>query len=292
MTSRLPSLRGIETFVCVAEMLNLRLASERLNVTVSAVSYRIQALEDELGVKLFDRSKRRLGLTDEGRDFRDRLQPGLAFLADATAEARKTLIRPVLRVAAPAIVHDFLIIPRLGRFLRDHPLTRVELLSGRRRSAGNDVAIVALSPAALREGAEPLLDVVVTPVCSPDFAARHGIEEAADLLRLPLIDSIPTIGVWSTWFRASGVADEAPSPAFAFENQSALYHGAAAGLGVALGSAPLIADMLEDGRLVRPLALEHPVSPSLGVLVSERGNVRLARAFSRWLRKELDAVVE
>lgn len=292
MAGRLPSLRGIETFVCVAELLNLRLASERLNVTVSAISYRIQALEYELGVKLFDRSNRRLRLTDEGRAFRDRLQPGLASLAEATTDARKTLVRPVLRVAAPAIIHDLLIIPRLARFVRDHPLTRIELLSGRRRAAGNDVAIVALFPAALRDGAEPLLDLTVTPVCSPDFLDRHPIEHPRDLLRLPLIDTIPSINVWKTWFRAAGIDDDLPSPAFTFDNHSMLYHAAAAGLGLALGSPILINDFLKGGQLVRPLALEQSVPPSLGAVVSERGNVRLARAFTRWLRDELRTIVE
>ncbi|MGK2286369.1 LysR substrate-binding domain-containing protein [Pedomonas sp. V897] len=292
MAGRLPSLRGIETFVCVAELLNLRLASERLNVTVSAISYRIQALEDELGVKLFDRSQRRLRLTEEGRAFLDRLQPGLASLAEATTDTRKALARPVLRVAAPAIIHDLIIVPRLDSFLNDHPLTRIELLSGRRRAAGNDVAIVPLSPSSLRDGAEPLLDIVVTPVCSPDFLARHTIESPHDLLNLPLIDTIPSINVWKTWFRAAGIDVEQPSPALACDNHTMLYRAAAAGLGVALANPTLISNFLREGRLVRPLSFESPVLPSLGVVVSERGNMRLGRAFARWLRNELGAIVQ
>ncbi|MES2272302.1 MAG: LysR family transcriptional regulator [Pseudomonadota bacterium] len=292
VAGRLPSLRGIETFVCVAEMLNLRLASERLNVTVSAISYRIQALEDELGLKLFDRSNRRMRLTSEGRAFRDRLQPGLSSLAEATTDVRKTLERPILRVAAPAIVQDLLIIPRLANFLRDYPLTRVELLSGRRRSAGNDVAILPLSPTALREGAEPLLDVIVTPFCSPDFLSRHPISQPSHLLGLPLIDSIPSLGTWQTWFQAAGIEDEPSFSTFVFDNQSILFRAATEGLGVVLGSPPLVQDLVDEGRLVRPLAIECPVTPGLGVIVSERGNVRLAKAFTGWLHRELGSIVE
>lgn len=49
MANRLPSLRSIETFLCVAEALNFRRASERLHVAVSAISQRNQLLEQDIG---------------------------------------------------------------------------------------------------------------------------------------------------------------------------------------------------------------------------------------------------
>lgn len=293
MPSRLPSLRGIETFVCVAELLNLRLASERLNVTVSAISHRIRGLEEELDAQLFDRSGRYLRLTAEGQALLNRLGPGLALLEQATSPTRKTPVNPVLRISAPPAFHDQWLLPRLGDFLSGHPGTRIELMSsGRRRSTGCDVSIMPLSTSAVREGATPLADIYVSPVCSPDLLAKFPVRSAEDLLAAPLIDTIPLVRSWQTWFRAAGVAADVPPAALSLDNLAMLRHAAVEGLGFALGAESLVEDLIDQGLLVQPLPVSCQIMPSLGILLNDRGNNRLAHAFADWVRAVMPTNVQ
>lgn len=288
MADRLPSLRGVETFVCVAEVLNLRVASERLNVTVSAISHRIQALEEELGILLFDRSGGRMRLTTEGSDFLDQLRPGLMFLQEATSAVRKNAARPMLRISAPPIIHDQWLLGMLEGFQNANPGVRFELLSsGRRRAAGCDLSIVPMSPSMIREGAEPLLNLSILPVCSPEFLARHSIDAVESLLSLPLLEALPALGAWRAWFDAAGFSGDYPPPAVAVDNQILLYQAAIRGLGVALGAQSLIGDYLRSGQLVAPLGIACDMQPALGIIVHEGANVRLARSFAVMLREEL-----
>lgn len=287
MANRLPSLRGIETFLCVAEVLNFRRASERLNVTVSAISHRIQALEQDLGFLLFDRGQRRLRLTDDGAALLDRLRPGVRMLQEATMVARERRARPLLRIAAPPSFNGWLV-PRLGEFQALHPDLRIELLSsGRRRAAGVDVSIVPMTAIAIRGSAEPLVSVRVTPVCSPAFLQAYTVKRPADLLRVPLIDIVPNHKGWNEWFRAAGIEEEVPQPALTVDDQLLLNIAVLEGRGVAIGMRALVAQFVADGRMVEPFSISFEFGPPLAILANENGNIRVGRDFAAWLRETL-----
>lgn len=287
MVDRLPSLRGIEAFACVSEVLNLRVASERLNVTVSAVSHRIQGLEAELGVKLFERSPKGLRLTGEGVRFRQRLLPGLKALQDATSFAQPQAQRRLLRISAPPLMHDHWILPRLSRFLEEWPNTRVELLStGRRRSVGCDIVLAPMGPAFLREGAVTLCDFHVTPLCSPEFAQNFPIRAPHDLMALPLIDFTPSVNSWSQWFSEAGIKDDVPPAAISTDSQATLVQAMVQGLGVSLGPPALYSQLLEQAQVICPLELLVRIPPTLGLLA--RNQERLTLAFAEWLRSEAE----
>ena len=288
MADRLPSLRGIEAFACVSEVLNLRVASERLNVTVSAVSHRIQGLEAELGVKLFERSSRGLRLTPEGTAFRQRLLPGLKALQEATSSTQPLAQRRLLRLSAPSLIHDRWLLPRFHRWLETWPNTRIELLStGRKRAVGCDIVLAPLGPAFIREGATALCDFHITPMCSPEFLRNHPIRTPQDLLDLPLIDITPTAQSWNIWFAAVGMETEPPPAAILTDSQNLLTEAMLQGFGVALGSTQLFSALLEDGLAVCPLEAEVKMPPRLGMLV--RNQERITLAFAQWLREEVAA---
>ncbi len=292
MAARLPSLRGIETFLCVAEVLSFRIASERLNVTVSAISHRIQVLEQDLGFVLFDRGHRRLRLTDEGAALLERLRPGVRILQEATMLTRDKAMRPLVRVGAPPLINGWLL-SQLGSFRSLHPDVSLELLSsGRRRSASVDVSIIPLTAAAQREGAIPLASISITPICSPAFLAEHPMTRPSDLLELPLIDTIPNLKGWSTWFLAAGVEEEVPLPALLLDNQALIYPAVMEGRGVAIGMRSLVTEYVARGTIIEPFPVECEVGPPLGVLLNEDGNVRPARAFASWLAGRFGAATE
>lgn len=283
MTNRLPSLRGIETFLCVAELLNFRLASERLNVTVSAISHRIQMLEQELGLQLLDRSRRQLRLTDEGAAYLERLRPGFRMLQDATMFTRRKVESPLLRIAAPPLLNGWLL-SRLNSFRALFPQVRIEMLSnGRRRSASVDVSIVPLTASALRDGAQSLVTIQIAPACSREFFSSNSMARPEDLSKLTLIDSNPSLKGWQEWFLAAGVTDEIPPPALSLDNHALLYQAVLEGHGVAICMRSLVAEYLASGELVEPFPVHCEFAPSLGILINEGSNAQLVRAFKEWV---------
>lgn len=287
MTTRIPSLRGIETFLCVAEVLNFRLASERLNVTVSAISHRIQALEQDLGFSLFDRGQRRLRLTDEGAELLERLRPGIRILREATMLTRDKALRPLLRIAAPPLVNGWLL-SELDTFRTLHPDVGFELLSiGRRRSGSVDVSIGPLTASAQREGGLSLVPIRITPICSPAFLAENPLTRPEDLLKMPLIDTVPNLKGWNAWFRAAGLDEDVPTPALVMDNQALIYPAVVEGRGVAIGMRGLVAGYVARHMLVEPFDIECEFGPPLGIMLNRDGNIRAAKAFAAWLRGRL-----
>jgi DNA-binding transcriptional LysR family regulator len=126
-------LRHLQTFVAVAETLNLTRAGERLHLAQSTVSEQIQALESDLGAALFDRGRRRWALTPAGRRLLDYAAPILALSHEARHEVAATARTVAGRIAVGGI--DSLCLGRLPRLLLDYcadfPEVEVLLRSGK-----------------------------------------------------------------------------------------------------------------------------------------------------------------
>src|SRR5258708_16916187 len=88
MTVRLPPFKSIEAFVVAGQVQSFSAAATMLHITVPAVSRRIQALETELGVRLFDRAARRLTLTQSGESYLFRLAPAIEAIRGASERIR------------------------------------------------------------------------------------------------------------------------------------------------------------------------------------------------------------
>src|SRR5271156_3316401 len=97
MAHRLPPLNSLRLFECAGRRSSFKLAAEELDITASAVSHGIQSLEDWLGVPLFIRSSRALGLAAAGASYLTGVQKALALLASATDQVPSS--RPRSRLA-------------------------------------------------------------------------------------------------------------------------------------------------------------------------------------------------
>src|ERR1700746_692047 len=100
------ALDGVEAFVRVAERRSLRQASSSLDVTPSAVSQAVRALEARMGVALFTRTTRSVGLTEAGQRFLERARPAFQEIIAASSAASDLATRPsgLLRLAVPPAV--------------------------------------------------------------------------------------------------------------------------------------------------------------------------------------------
>jgi DNA-binding transcriptional LysR family regulator len=128
-------LRHLRYFVAVAEALSFRKAARRLSVSAAAVSQQMADLENELGLKLFNRNSRRVELTEVGRVFLRGARRMLATAQEAVAQAQEAARgeRGRLTIGSIRLVHDFL--PEaLARFRERFPLVEVTVLDMDNRS--------------------------------------------------------------------------------------------------------------------------------------------------------------
>src|SRR5947207_14776893 len=96
MTYILPPLNALRAFEAAARHLSFKLAAHELHVTPGAVSQQVKALEDRLGVRLFERLHKQLMLTQEGRDYAVSVQSGFRRIADATERLKPQEVAAVL----------------------------------------------------------------------------------------------------------------------------------------------------------------------------------------------------
>lgn len=121
------SLSGLLAFVRAAESCSFVAAGERLGVSASAVGKSVARLEASLGVRLFNRSTRRINLTEEGALFYERCRRIVSDIENAEAEMARISEAPrgKLRVSMPAIGYRMLV-PLLADFTARYP--EIELM--------------------------------------------------------------------------------------------------------------------------------------------------------------------
>ncbi len=179
-------LRAIATFVKAAELGSLRQAAAAQAITPQAASQAVTQLESHLGVRLFHRTTRKLSLTEEGSQFLQAAQPGLASLQRALHGARRGTdeIAGPLRIVAPRSIMMELLWPVLEAFCRQHPLIEPDIYLDDR--IGNwvedrvDIGFRAGSPPEGGVIARHLLPLQLVVCAAPGYLARYGTPQAID----------------------------------------------------------------------------------------------------------------
>ena len=270
MLRRLPALNALKAFEAAARHESFTRAAEELCVTQGAVSHQVKALEEELGVKLFNRERQRLVITEAGREY-------LAVIRDALDRIAVGTDRLVQRQSSGALTistsPDFAakwLVHRLGRFAEAHPDIdlRVSATLHHVDFAREDVDL------AVRHGdgnwaglhVERLCPEELFPVCSPKLVGgRRRLAQPCDVLKFPLLH-LDGRQDWSTWLEAAGVDCPDLSHGPIMNRASMLIDAAIDGQGVALARSALAAWDLIQGRLVRPLATALPLSKSYWIV--------------------------
>lgn len=134
--SRIPLASLIQT-LAVAEYLNFRHAANALGVAQSSVSARVKALEEDLGIVLFERHARGVRLTEAGRHFVERIAAGVDQLDHAVKTASMAAVGECgrLRIGIHALIPRSFLADLIGRYREDHPGIEVEMAEGTARDA-------------------------------------------------------------------------------------------------------------------------------------------------------------
>jgi len=265
-STRTPPLAALRAFEAVARLGSLSRAAAELNVTKSAVSHQLRALEADLGTSLLRRggTVRRAETTEAGAALLASVQQALTLLETACRNVRASARgkrRYTLNVSANPSLAALWLAPRIGRFIELHPDIDIQVyLHASQDPAWKtqdiDLAFLhvrAMGPHIAAPGDIPLMTETVVPVCSPALVAEGDRNDPRVFLRHRWleekhIDSPETD--WRTWGPRLGIAPDDWQDPMVLSGLSTVVAAAAAGVGIALGRAPLIDEDLASGRLV------------------------------------------
>lgn len=255
-------LKRLETFLLVADSGSFSVAAERSRQSKGSVSKQIKQLEEDLGVRLLQRTTRRVSLTDTGRAYLQRCREALGLLEEAEREAghETAQARGQLRVNAPMSFGVRHLAPLLADYRAAHPDVAVELSLNDRRvdlvEEGYDLAIRigVLEDSSLV--ARRLADCRMVVCAAPNYLARRGRPSTPDdLLEHDCLCYSYTFQ-GETWplVGADGkrVAIRPRGPLIA-NNGDALAVAAVSGMGIVLQPSFIVAPDLRAGRLERVL---------------------------------------
>lgn len=288
-----PPMKGIFAFKVVSQLGSISKAADELNLTASAVSHQIANLEGFVGQRLFERTTRGLTLTPVGERFEQEVSGALAMIASAAQNARSAESIETLRIHVSPSFASLWLMPRLPRFRREHPDTRIQLSAAHTHSdflRGEVDLDIRYGATRWRDlhvetlfGAEEIL-----PLASPALLARTPLRTPQDLLRQDLIFSAVNLVQWPRWFAAHGVPSSPGSYALRFDRAYLSIDAAIQGMGIALESNRLAASAIARGDLqpVFPGRTALQVHAHHVVYPGAHGEWTKVRRFVEWLRKE------
>ena len=252
---------SITAFVRVAESDGFTAAARRMNVSTATVSENVQALENALGVRLLNRTTRRVSLTEIGREYYERCVQILHDLkeADEAAGALQLTPRGQLRVYCHEGVSPF-VAPNVTGFLAQYPEASVDLRTGHVMidlvQEGFDLAITPFpSPDSTLVGRR-LATIPATLCCAPAYLERHPAPRCpADLAAHNCVRYAyaPFGDHWAFLDAGGNPVVARVSGNLVTTNRETLRAAVTAGIGLWLAPPFLIFDLLASGALVRLL---------------------------------------
>ncbi|MPZ43143.1 MAG: LysR family transcriptional regulator [Betaproteobacteria bacterium] len=290
--------RALNTFVRIVRGGSFSKAARELGISPQAVSNQIRSLERWVGVRLFNRTTRKISLTEEGLRFYttcvsaiDAIDEGVRNLHEASEEVFGTV-----RLAAPHGLSWRLVAPLIGRFLTMHPRLSIELIVQNRLpdlvAQGIDVGVLGdplpeSSMVARRFGSVQLV-LCATPAYLRKNGTPQRVEDLAHHQCINFRNWITDKVIPWTFKRGDSVLAETVPARFITNDGDSQLQAVLSGAGIAQLSSYRIAPYVRANRL-KPLLLGH-VSETYGLYVylPRRKQVpKKARALADFLFEEL-----
>ena len=279
----LPALDPLKGFDAAARHLSFTRAAAELFLTQSAISRQIQTLEEQLGIKLFQRGTRSLKLTAEGELFHRTVRESLQRLADACAGLKASQRRPRVTVSAAVGIAALWLVPRLAAFQEMQPDVDVRLSADNRivdlEREDIDLALRYIDPDVAPPHATLLFEEEVFPVAAPHLAARlPATLQAEDLAGLTLLafedgGKVPWLS-WEPWLIGHGLGNARPKAVLQFNQYDQLIRAAEDGRGIALGRGPLVAPLIAAKKLKALIGPRQKVATRAYFLVRSAAELR------------------
>ncbi|MGA0612774.1 LysR substrate-binding domain-containing protein [Caldimonas sp. KR1-144] len=292
MRRKIPSTAGLVVFEAAARHQSYTKAAEELAVTQSAVCRQIASLEDYLGVRLFQRNRRGVALTDAGVGYARQVR---ARLDEVERDALSLMARGgpsgTLELGVVPTFATKWLLPRLPAFHAGHPGIQVNLTARTRPFLFDetpfDAAIHAGVAAWPGTTGLRLMEESLVPVCSPRLAGARRSFTQADFHRHTLLQQSTRPYAWREWFAARGLRVDADMAGPRLELFSMLAEAAIHGMGIALVPPFLVQDELARGLLVAVARQPLPSGRSYFLIYPEHKAADPSlQAFAQWLRQQ------
>jgi len=282
-------LNGLMAFARTAELGSFVTAGRALGISASAVGKSVTRLEQELGVRLLQRSTRRIGLTEEGKLFNERVRRILDDIEDAEAMLSRTRETPSgrLRISTPIVTYH-LLLPVLSEFMARYPEIELDIDFNDRIvdviDEGIDVAIRSGELPDSRLVSKPVAPFRMLLYAAASYLDRHGTPGTpADLsthfgIHFRFLNS----GRLLNWPFTGGIVEPQIRSMLTCNNMEALKGATLAGLGIACMPDFLVREALHDGRL-RTVLEDH---------VDGRGQFRMLWPSNRQLSPKVRVFVD
>jgi LysR family glycine cleavage system transcriptional activator len=290
MRPRLPALNNLRAFEAAARHESFTRAAEELCVTQGAVSQQVKALEEGFGIKLFNRERQRLVITEAGRDYLNVVRDALDRIAVGTERLLQRQNAGVLTVSTSPDFAAKWLVHRLGHFAETHSGIdlRVSATMHHVDFAREEVDLAVRHG----DGNWPGLDTYqlseeqLFAVCSPKLLGRRRPGKPADIAKFPLIH-LDDRADWTRWLRAARVDQGDATHGPVLNRASMVIDAAINGQGIALARTTLAAWDIINGRLVRPFPNSLPLAKTYWIVCPKAtSNLPKIVTFRNWLLAE------
>jgi DNA-binding transcriptional LysR family regulator len=257
----------MQVFSRAAALGSFSAAARALGLSQSMVTKHIVAIEDRLGVRLFNRTTRRLTLTDAGARYLETCERILSEIEEADAEAAAESVEPrgTLRLNGPLVFGIRELMPALADFAALYPALTLDIgLTDRFVDLVDEGWDIAIRIGALKDStliARKLATVSVILCAAPSYLEAHGTPRTvADLAHHNCLGyTLPTAASAGRWaFGPDGSVAASVSGTLRVNNGDALLIAALAGRGLIYQPSFIVAEDIRSGRLA-PIALDQPV---------------------------------
>ncbi len=280
-------LNDLTLFMAVAEHKSFTRAAAQLDLSQSAVSHAVRRLEGNVGIKLLNRTSRRVSTTDAGEKLLAALRPGLGMIQSRIEELRLLgdVPRGLVRLSTSKPALRTVLWPRLSELIRDYPEIQIELnLESRitdlaeegfdagvrlREFVGPDMIAVNIGP-----------PVRLAAVASPDYFKIHGVPDHPDdldehaCLALRFQSHVPAYD-WEFEKDGEEIVKKVNGP-FIFSESDIAVEAARAGHGIVFVTEQEVKDDIDRGTLRRVLADWCPPFDGFCLCYSGRRNISSA----------------
>ena len=289
---RLPPLNTLRVFEVAARHLSFVRAAQELFVTHGAVSRQIKQLEVALGVVLFERRNRAVFLTPKGEVLLEGCTKAMDTLGQVIQKIKSGADNTPLVLSCEPTMAIRWLLPRLLSYRERYPQYPILLLTaGGRVDFVRDKVDIALRRNDFNFDAAHYVETVtpelVGPVCTPALLANNPeLTSNNESHHLRLLHAKTRPHAWKHWQDRAGVNIKA-SNAEHYEHFYLSLQAASAGLGVAVGSAYMVEDDLNDGRLLAPYGFTPDGSEYVLLAPIPFASDPRCLAFLDWIRYEM-----
>ena len=251
-------MNSLRAFEAVSRHVNVTQAANELSVSPSAISHLIRRLEENLGVKLVEKSGRNIILTEAGERLSPDLQEIFHSLRNVINKTRNHLNQNLVTVSLRPYFAANWLTPRLGSFWAEHPDVELHLHHSNQPaefSSGNiDFSIEWSSGERPGLTQHKLVTGELTPVLSPLLMKDKQVTQATDLFQFSLLRETDR-NSWKRWFRKNNCDITEHAHSIYIDDSNVRYQAALQGQGIELGCKALMKDDLQNKRLIAPFEI-------------------------------------